>query len=266
MRATTLLFSALALSSCARAPQQPFGGAVAPQVAFQHASVEALRAGSIDTRFTLAVHNPFPYAVDMEPIAWTIELAGVQELTGTTEGAEFGRRQAASVAIPVHRDWEQLAPALEAIGESDNIPFVLTGTAYFDTPEGRIEVPILAEGQLPVVLPPPLATLVDVREIGGGELPSLQLLLDTEGFPRDVERVSYRVWLGYDLVTDGATAPTWVDDRLALPIVVDAPAMSTLRDGAELRVEVTADVRTPHGVVPVVLNAGGDVDLDDRRL
>lgn len=251
LRAIFPWFAALLISACARGPDLPEARAVHPKFSLQRADVDAIRADTLDATFRFAVHNPYRGVTGMEEVRWRLFLPGGRTLDGTTDGLDFDGAEAGVLDVPVSIAWSELAPALPAAEATGGIPWRMQAHAVFDLPREDVRVSTEGEGMLPYA-PPPAVSLVTVAPFTFGEQPAVEVVLDTAGMPR-VPRLAYRLDVGYLRAAQGVANASWDGGVVRVVVPVEARTFTALQEGAHVRFRAEADVRTPHGVAPVVL-------------
>lgn len=265
----------MALSACKGIANMPDIRVVKPELTFKDLRVKAIDFQGIDTRFVLRVQNPYPVKLKVASNDWKLKLAGEDFLDGTGGKLDIEARQSSPVRIPVAMQWADMFRVAGSLKGKDEIPFVLRTTMGFDTPLGRVQVPLRHQGTLPA-LHKPRISLKGIRVEGLNlATQTARLALDVgvasdQGAAIGFDAFDYRIRFNGANVVNGQTSMANIGDEgtLTVPISLKllnlgAGIVRAVKNKGTLDVGLAADidVATPFGIVPLQVDRSKNMQL-----
>ena len=153
MRKTLLLVVPL-LASCSLIQSLVGASFEQPTLAFRDVKLDHVDFTGADVNLLFDVTNPNSNGLDLSAASYALELEGHPVATGKPpQGLQIPGKGTATVTLPAHVVWDQLAPALEAVLMKDSLRYKASGTLGVNSPIGLISLPLQHEG---TVVPPRL--------------------------------------------------------------------------------------------------------------
>lgn len=245
-----------------------------PEVRFDELKLEQVTFQKLDARFVLDVTNPYPLDLELAQTSWKLGLAGSPFLDGTDdEGLSIGASQTSKARIPFSM---KFADALAVVGGArgqDQLPFVLDADLGFDSPIGRVTVPLHREGELPALHTPKVkleALRVESLDLAK-QTATLALdlgLSSDQGSAITFDAFDYGIKIaGNDVASGKATIGAVTGTKaVTLPIEVKllglgAAAVEAITKKGEVKVRLTgqASIGTPFGAIPLDFDEATDL-------
>jgi len=232
-------------SSAFERPTLSFKEARLPNVDFQGAELELV----------FLVDNPNPVGLDLTRASYDLEVEGHKVASGTPRnGLQVPAKGTAAVTFPAKVQWNDIAPALEAVFAMDQIRYKASGELGF----GPVVLQLQHEGTFAAPKMPKL-------DVGSPRITSLSLTGARLALPLQIENVN-----GFPLPLGGILGTVDIAGsrvgRIALPEAAPVPAkgrttldvplnVSFLQTGAA----VAQAIRTGVAEVKIdgILNAAG---------
>jgi LEA14-like dessication related protein len=242
------------------------GKALAPQTPdarVEGLSLTGLEATRAHLLVELTIDNPYGVALPLADLAYGLDVSGTRLLEGDValDGSvpAGGER---TLQLPLTVGFNELFSVLSEVRAGQVLPCAADLTLAVDAPAvGRLELPLEAEGELPIPAPPTVEVLS--LEMGDSSFTKLAGVLrlgvtNPNGFAVDVDRLDYALSLGGSQVLktglDGAAsleagAETDIGVPFELSLLSLGSAVVSLLggDGADYALTGTADLKTPWG-------------------
>lgn len=174
LRLAALVTLATLVGSCAALQ----GAVKKPKVNFQTARFSAADFETLKMDLVFNVSNPNPIGVKMAGYSMNLKLDEITLLDGdVNEALDLRPNQQTQLVLPAVIRWKEIIAQITK-GIGDEIPYSVGGTVRFDTPLGRVGIPMKAQGNVPVVKPP-LVIPADLKVVKSSlSAVELQLALD----------------------------------------------------------------------------------------
>jgi hypothetical protein len=264
----------LLLGGCKQLPNMRDLKDLLPEVHFDELKVDDIDFQKLEARFVLDVTNPYPVELDLAETSWKLGLAGSPFLDGTNEkGTLISASETSKVRIPFTMRWTDAFAVVSQARASDTLPYTLDADLGFDSPVGRVDVPLHREGDMPALHAPKLS-LKGLRVAGldlGRQTATIEVdlgldsdqpsALTFEAFQYGLKLAGHDVASGtaqVGAVQDNKTVTLPADIRLVAlgEAVVDA---LTQKKPVKVRLTGDASVGTPFGVVPFDFDESADL-------
>ena len=259
----TLSLAALLLSAC-----DDGGGTDA--VRFDRLEVRDIDWTRVDTDLVFQIDNPIPVDLGLARMDWTLEMSGIDLLSGAdADGFTLRGGQSSELALPVGMDFADLFDMVEVGRGQDTLPFTLTGTLGFDSDWGPLDLPFRAQGDFPALRAPNIK-LAGLRmgEVSWQQAAvELDLTVDNDlGSTLGLADLGYALSIeGWDvadgLVQDAGAVEGAAARTVTLPVRVDllqaaGAGVTALLGGGKVDVALAAeaDVDTPFGLIPLAFD------------
>jgi LEA14-like dessication related protein len=237
-----------------------------PEVHFDQLKVDAIDFQGLDGKFVLDVTNPYPAKLDLAEFSWALGLAGSPFLDGTNDkGLLIERNESSKVRIPFGVKFLDIFNVVSGVKGEDNVPYELDTELSFQTPIGKVKVPLQHEGDLPALHLPKISLkalrvekLDVLKQIATLEL-DLGLNSD-QGSPLNFETFTYGIKLaGNDVASGNAVIGALADSKtVTLPIDLKLlnlgeVVVNAITKKQQIKVRLTGDasVGTPFGTIPL---------------
>lgn len=128
-----------------------------PSLAFRDVKVHHIDFTGADVDVLFDVTNPNSRGLDLGAASYALDIEGHPVATGTPpKGLQVPGKGTATVTLPAHVIWNQLAPALEAVLAKKSLAYKASGSIGVNSPIGLIMLPLSHEG---VIEPPHLPSI-----------------------------------------------------------------------------------------------------------
>jgi hypothetical protein len=245
-----------------------------PEVQFDELKVDDIDFQRLEAKFVLDVTNPYPVELDLAETSWKLGLAGSPFLDGTNEkGTLIAASETSKVRIPFTMRWADAFAVVSQAREADTMPYTLDADLGFDSPVGRVDVPLHREGDMPALHAPKIS-LKGLR-VAGLDLAKqtatieVDLGLDSEqASALTFEAFEYGLKLAGNDVASGRAQVGSVQDSKTVTLPADIrlvalgeAAIEALTKKKPVKVRLTGDasVGTPFGVVPFDFDESADL-------
>jgi hypothetical protein len=245
-----------------------------PEVQFDELKVDDIDFQRLEAKFVLDVTNPYPVELDLAETSWKLGLAGSPFLDGTNEkGTVIAASETSKVRIPFTMRWADAFAVVSQAREADTMPYTLDADLGFDSPVGRVDVPLHREGDMPALHAPKIS-LKGLR-VAGLDLAKqtatieVDLGLDSEqASALTFEAFEYGLKLAGNDVASGRAQVGSVQDSKTVTLPADIrlvalgeAAIEALTKKKPVKVRLTGDasVGTPFGVVPFDFDESADL-------
>lgn len=245
-----------------------------PEVHFDELKVDQIDFQKLDAKFVLDVTNPYPLELALAETSWKLGLAGSPFLDGTNEkGTVIAASETSKVRIPFTMRWVDAFAVVSQAREGDTMPYSLDAELGFDSPVGRVEIPLHREGDMPALHAPRLS-LKGLR-VAGLDLAKQTATIEVDlGLQSDqpsaltFEAFQYGLKLaGHDVASGRAQVGAVQDSKtVTLPadirlIALGEAVVDSLTQKKPVKVRLTGDasVGTPFGVVPFDFDESADL-------
>lgn len=247
-----------------------------PTVKFTRFDVTDLDFDHIDTDFVFSVDNPNPVGAPLDRFQYDLSLMDVSIISGDDpDGLELVPDGESEVALPVSLDFENVYEAITATRGEDNVGFGLAGNFGFDTDLGPIDITYDEEGDFPALRKPSFKLgKLKVKTVGSSSVDfGLDVDVDNDhestfGFTDMGLKIKFAgVQVGDGQLAEVGDVEGATTKTLELPFSVDyadaIDAITALATGEQLKVNLDADVTvsTPFGAIPLHIDEGGNVDV-----
>lgn len=259
------------------------GGSISefiPTVKFNRLELTDINFEALSVDFVFDVHNPNPVDIPLERFAYGLDLDSVEILSGDNpEGLELRQEATSAMVLPVTLNFQGVYELVTAERGQDAMPFAFRGAFGWDTDIGPVDVSFDESGEFPALRIP---------EVKVGELALTELTATQAGFELAVDidndhgstlefanldfQVAFAgVQVGAGLESSLGSIEGASTDRLVMPFSVDylaaAAAIAAISSGQQLTVDLaaTSDVTTPFGVVPLIIDENGEVNVVDDQ-
>ena len=130
-----------------------------PTVDFQDFNITDIDFTSITTAFNFKITNPNPIGIRIDGFEYQFNIEGNQFLSGNNPNrVEMAARGQSIVSIPIALKYIDVYKTVTTLKENKgNIPYLISGKFFFNTPIGRIPVPFSKNGELPVLKMPKIS-------------------------------------------------------------------------------------------------------------
>ena len=155
MRKLVLLLPLLA--SCSLLQSVAGAAFERPSLAFRDVKLEHIDFTGADVNLLFDVTNPNSSGIDLGAASYALDIEGHSVATGTPpQGLQVPGKGTATVTLPAHVIWDQLAPALETVLTKKSLAYKASGTIGVSSPLGLLTLPLAHEG---VIEPPHLPSI-----------------------------------------------------------------------------------------------------------
>lgn len=142
------------LASCSLLQQAVSASFERPSLAFRDVKLDHVDFKGADVNLLFDVTNPNSNGLDLGAASYALAIEGKQIATGAPpHGLQVPGKGTATVTLPAHVVWDQLAPALEAVLSKKTLSYKASGSLGVNSPVGLINLPLEHEG---VIEPPHL--------------------------------------------------------------------------------------------------------------
>ncbi|MEQ1567207.1 MAG: LEA type 2 family protein [Myxococcota bacterium] len=239
-----------------------------PEVHFDELKIEKVDFQGLDAKFVIDVTNPYPVELNLAETSWKLGLAGSPFLDGTNEhGVSIAAAETSKTRIPFSLKFADAFSVVTGAKGQDQLPFVLDADLGFDSPVGRVNVPLHREGDLPALHAPKLS-------LDGLRIEKLDLMKQTATLALDVgmkseqgsaltfESFTYGIKLaGNDVASGtasiGALGATQDSRNVTLPVELKLLGLAgavveavTKKSQVKVRLTGDASIGTPFGAIP----------------
>ncbi len=263
------------LLSCAGCSDLP---EVLPTVSFEGLEIRDITFEQADMDFVFLVENPHPVSITLASFDYALALEDVPFVEGDNpDGFTLEALGGSDLVIPLSLWYSDVWNTIQATRGEDVVDFLLSGGMGFETPAGHIRVPYDEEGVFPALRTP-------VFSLEGIRTPVVDVLVGIAEVEVDVgvdnehastllfQNFDYGLSLGGTPIASGDVPSFDVDGAstgtVTFPVIVDllslgAAAAEGIIYGGEVDVglEATTDVDTPFGIVPLTIDASGQVSI-----
>ena len=127
-----------------------------PTVDFQDFNITDIDFTSLTTTFNFKITNPNPIGIRVDGFEYKFIIEGNQFLSGNNPNrVGLSARGQSIVSIPITLKYIDVYETVTTLKENrGNIPYIISGKFFFNTPIGRIPVPFSKSGELPVLKMP----------------------------------------------------------------------------------------------------------------
>jgi LEA14-like dessication related protein len=253
MRQLLLLFPML--SACSLLQQAGSSAFERPALSFKEARLPHVDFQGAELELVFLVDNPNGVGLDLTRASYNLEVEGHKVASGTPRnGLRIPARATSEVTFPAKVQWNEIAPALEAVFAMDQIRYKASGELGF----GPLVLPLEHEGTFAAPKMPKI-------DVGAPQITSLSLTGARLALPLQIENLN-----GFPLPLGGILGTVDIAGsrvgRVALPEAAPVPAkgsttlhiplnVSFLQTGAA----VAQAIRTGIAEVKIdgILNAAG---------
>lgn len=245
-----------------------------PEVHFSDMKIEKIDFDGLDAKAVLDVTNPYPVGLSLADTSWKLGLAGNPFLDGTdSEGLQIGPAESSKLRIPFGLKFIDAFKVVTDAKGKDQLPYDFEANLGFDTPVGRVDVPVKKQGELPALHIPKLS--LKALRVDGLDLKSqtaklaldLQMQTDQgaaltfEGFDYDVSFAGSRVADGTALFQSvaGQSDVTLPINLKLLDLGAAIVSAVTKKTPLEVRFTGDASIGTPFGPVPLSFDEKADL-------
>ena len=259
------------------------GGSISefiPTVKFNRLELTDISFEDLSVDFVFDVHNPNPVDIPLERFSYGLDLDSVEILSGDNpEGLELRQEATSAMVLPVTLNFQGVYDLVTAERGQDALPFAFRGGFGWDTDIGPVDVSFEEAGEFPALRIPDIQVgelaLTELSETQAGFELSVDIdndhgsTLEFANLDFEVSFAGVRVGAGLESSlgsVEGASS-----ERLIMPFSIhylDAiDAIAAIASGQQLKVDLaaTSDVTTPFGVVPLIIDENGDVDVVDDQ-
>lgn len=250
-----------------------------PKITFDTLKVNKIDFQHVDTMVVFNVDNPNPIKLVFASFGYDFSLAGNPFLSGVQDdGFALEPKGSTKLKIPVSVKFKELIDMATDIKGKDEVPFRIAGTLGFNTPLGKIDVPLKQRGNFPVLRTPK----VKFQKLRVGKLnllkQSVTINLDLgvsheQGKAMTFDKFAYALKFNGKKVTEGLVAQLGsvepgAEKTVSLPIQLNlldlgSTIVSAITNKTKLDVGLDAgmDVGTPFGVIPLHIDETGKMDV-----
>lgn len=248
-----------------------------PTVRFNRMDVKAIDFEHIDTDFVFDVDNPNPVGAPVDRFDYAFSLMGVDIVSGDDpNGLELVAGGSSEVALPIGLVFDDVYDAITATRGEDYVDFGFKGGIGVDTDAGPIDVNFDEQGSFPALRMPKIN--LGQFKINGTSGTSIDMGLDIDldndqGSNMDFADVAFDMEVAGVNIGNGALAETVTVEgatskRITLPITVDildagaAAADILAGNPVNLKLDLSSNVDTPFGVLPLHVDQSGRVNIE----
>ena len=145
------------LASCSLLQSVASSAFERPSLAFRDVKLDHIDFTGADVNLLFDVTNPNSSGLDLGAASYALAIEGHQVAVGSPpKGLQVPGKGTATVTLPAHVVWDQLAPALEAVLSRKSLAYKASGTLGVNSPIGLLTLPLEHEG---VIEPPHLPSV-----------------------------------------------------------------------------------------------------------
>jgi LEA14-like dessication related protein len=208
MRSTAAVLAALLAAGCSHGAKKKLAPAPLPverpAIALQAARVETLGFAGLELVFDCRIENPNPFPLSVARVSYGLALEGRKAVSGSTSAplavaaASPGAAGVASFALPVSVRLGNVPAFGRLLALDRDATYALTGEVTFETPAGRVAVPLAQTGHVAVPRAPRFqAGKAMLRSASPREV-TLEMLVGVQNpntFPIPSGRIRYALFL-----------------------------------------------------------------------
>ncbi len=182
-----LVFLLPLLASCSLLQSVAGAAFERPSLAFRDVKLDHIDFTGADVQLLFDVTNPNSSGLDLGAASYALDIEGHSVATGKPpQGLQVPGKGTATVTLPAHVIWNQLAPALEAVLTKKSLAYKASGTIGVSSPIGLLTLPLEHEGTIePPHLPSVSLQAPRIVHLGfsGARLALPLKLTNTNAFP-----------------------------------------------------------------------------------
>ena len=288
-------------TGCDVVSENPYLSPFVPTISFENLQVNYVDFQEVDTEFVFTIDNPNPVGINIDEFSYALRFSDVEWVNGNDpDGLLLNAAGASTVSLPTHIVFLDLYEMVQASRGLDSLPFRLDGdfglrmdesvvvtegeTAEEDPEADVLQLPYDVDGDFPALRRPQFSLQrLRVADYSWDQL-ALELILDVDNEHASnliFQRFSYDVDLGNGSLISGTvdnleeiihgvqSGEGSPNRELRIPIELNtisavANAWSILSGGGgvQLGFSAVSDVDTPFGLVELVLDETGRVDVE----
>ena len=208
-----LIFVVPLLSACSLLSQLASGAFERPTLAFKEARLPSIDFNGAELDLVFQVTNPNSVGIDLTSASYALEVEGHKVASGAPKnGLQIPGRGSAEVTFPAKVQWNEIAPALQAVFAMDQVHYRASGELGF----GPVTLPVSHEGTFATPKMPRL-------DVGAPQITSLSLTGARLSVPLQISNLN-----GFPLPLGGIAGTVEVAGahvgRIALPQAAPVPA------------------------------------------
>ena len=152
-----LAFLVPLLASCSLLQSLAGSAFERPSLAFRDVKLDHVDFNGADVQLLFDVTNPNSRGIELGAATYALAIEGHPVATGKPpKGVQVPGKGTATVTMPAHVVWNELAPALEAVLTKKTLGYKASGSIGVDSPIGLLTLPLEHEG---VIEPPHLPSV-----------------------------------------------------------------------------------------------------------
>ncbi len=276
---TLCLIATIGLAAGCESLQAALQGMDKPTARVVDARLSNLSMSAATLEFDVEVANPYPVALPLVDLAYTLSSGGTRMLDGQTAAqGSVPANGSRTLSVPVEVGFAQVLDALSGVRPGQLVPYEASLELAADVPGGqRVSLPLRREGQLPIPAPPRVALdRVQWKQLNlsGAEAVLDLSVTNPNAFRLGPKEMGLKLQLGgYDIV-DAAAEPASAlepgeSTTLTVPIRfspmrLGMAALNLLRgEGADYRLTGELSADTPYGPLRLPYTAEGRTRFTD---